>query len=109
MIKRYEPDADYSDSAEGCWNIGDAVPTMTECESGPYVKWEDYERLRAEVEALRNNYYRLCLWAIDRRPDLPDHSCVECVPNSDLIIHDYRCAYHTAKTWAALAAAGRGE
>ena len=62
-----------------------------------------------EVEALRSNYYRLCLWAIDRRPDLPDHSCVECVPNSDLIIRDYRCAYHTAKTWAALAAAGRRE
>ena len=64
----------------------------------------DYDRLRAENETLRSNYYRLCLWAIDRRPDLPDHSCVECVPNSDLIIRDYRCAYHTAKTWAALAA-----
>jgi hypothetical protein len=67
----------------------------------------DYDRLRAENEALRSNYYRLCLWAIDRRPDLPDHSCVECVPNSDLIIRDYRCAYHTAKTWAALAAGSK--
>ena len=62
-------------------------------------------RLRAENETLRSNYYRLCLWAIDRRPGQPDHSCAECVPNSDLLIPDYLCAYHTAKAWAALAAA----
>jgi len=53
--------------------------------AGPYIK------VRAE-------------WFRQHRPELPDHACAECVPNSELIQPGFKCYYH--ESIAALSAKG---
>lgn len=58
-VKRYDPsiaDGDgweITDSVE-VRRYGDASPCMKECEVGDYVKYADYDALRAELLALRD-------------------------------------------------------